>query len=250
VVLHTVAKGVLLSPDLDWLPDDTAESLLGSMLHQRVIVSEVNSLTRYSKRENLGWKIGNQLRLVIPRASGERSYQPSPDILVHTSPSLGERAPSLNVNVFGPPALAIEICSPSTAQEHDLDTVNPRAKPRAYAQAGIPEYLAFDPTGEIVREFVRAWRMGESGEYDPWLPDPATGRWHSALGISFAPQGVLLRVYDADGNIVPDNDDMDELLTALEAERARERAERDAQLAARDARIAELEAELRRQRGE
>ena len=225
MVPHSVAKGVLLSPDLDWLPDDTEEALLGSMLHQRVIVSEVNSLTRYSKRENLGWKIGNQLRLVIPRESGERSYQPSPDILVHTSPSLGERAPSLNVNVFGPPALAIEVCSPSTAQEHDLDTVNPLAKPRAYAQAGIPEYLAFDPTGDIIREFVRAWRAGQSGEYEPWLPDPATGRWHSALGISFAPQGVLLRVYDPDGNIVPDNDDMDDLLAAREAllaERERE----------------------------
>jgi Uma2 family endonuclease len=238
MVLHSVAPGVLLGAEFDRLTDDTEEALLGSMLHQRVIVSDVNSLTRYSKRAGLGWKIGNQLKLVIPRASGERSYQPSPDIIVHMAATLTERQPSLPINVYGPPALAIEICSPSTAFEHDIDTLNPQAKPSAYAKAGIPEYLVFDPTGDILPELIRAWRAGPSGDYEPWLPDPETGRWHSALGISFAPQGVLLRVYDPNGNIVPDNDDMDDLLT-----------ERDAQLAARDARIAELEAALRR-RGE
>jgi Uma2 family endonuclease len=243
VVLHKVARGGLLGPELDWLPDDTEEALLGSMLHQRVIVSDVNSLTRYSKRENLGWRIGNQLKLVIPRESGKGAYMPSPDIIVHTSPLLSDRQTSLAVATFGPPALALEVCSPSTALKHDLDTFNPEGKPSAYAGAGIPEYLVFDPTGDIIPDLIRAWRMGESGEYEDWLPDPATGRWHSALGISFAPQGVLLRVYDPDGKIVPDNDDMDELMAALQAER-------DAQLAAANARIAELEAELRRRRGE
>ena len=250
MVLHKAAKGVLLSPDLDWLPDDTEEALLGSMLHQRVIVSDVNSLTRVSKRGNLGWKIGNQLKLIIPREGGGRPYQPSPDIIVHTSPLVDDHQSSLNINAYGPPALAIEVCSPThpaggcpAAYSHDLDTFNPAAKPSAYARAGIPEYLVFDPTGDIIPELVRAWRRGLGETYEPWLPDPATGRWHSALGISFAPRGVLLRVYDAAGAIVPDNDDMDDLLAALQAERERERAEAAA-------RIAELEAQLRRQRGE
>jgi hypothetical protein len=235
-----VANAVRLGPEFDLLPDDTEEALLGSMLHQRVIVSDVNSLTRYSKRENLGWRIGNQLKLIIPREDGKGSYTPSPDIIVHTSPLVSDQQPSLNVNIYGPPALAMEICSPSTALEHDLNTFNPQAKPRAFARAGIPEYLVFDPTGDIIHDLVRAWRIGRgthrvptavgagSGDYIPWLPDPATGRWHSALGISFAPQGVLLRVYDPDGNIVPDNDDMDEIV------------------AAQRERIAALEAELRR----
>lgn len=236
MVLH---KGVLLGPELDWLPDDTEEALLGSMLHQRVIVSDVNSLTRYSKRANLGWRIGNQLKLVIPREGGRRPYQPSPDIIVHTSPLLSDRQTSLAVSTFGPPALAIEVCSPSTALEHDIDTFNPEAKPSAYARAGIPEYLVFDPTGDLIPDLIRAWRAGPAGGYEPWLPDAVTGRWHSALGVSFAPQGVLLRVYDPAGNLVPDNDDMDDLL-----------ASRDAQLAEYQERIAELEAELRRQRGE
>jgi Uma2 family endonuclease len=242
VVLHMVALG----PEFDLLPDDTEEALLGSMLHQRVIVSDVNSLSRYSKRAGLGWRIGNQLKLIIPREGGRRSYQPSPDIIVHTSPLVSDTQTSLNINTYGPPALAIEVCSPSTALEHDLDTFNPQAKPSAYARAGISEYLVFDPAGEIIHDLVRGWRVGPSGDYEPWLPDQATGRWHSMLGISFAPQGVLLRVYDPDGNIVPDNDDMDEILAARDALLA----EREREMAEQLARIAELEAELRRQRGE
>lgn len=58
------------------------------------------------------------------------------------------------------------------------------------------------------------------------------GRWHSALGISFVPDGSFLRVHDQDGQLV---------LTGLEL-RAQNRRQLD-QLAA-------LEAELRRLHGE
>ncbi len=226
-----VAHMVALGPEFALLPDDTEEALMGSMLHQRVIVSSVNSATRHSHRNNLGWKIGNQLKLIIPREHGLRPYQPSPDILIHTSPLVSDHQTSLNVNVYGPPALAIEVCSPSTALEHDLDTFSYNAKPNAYARAGIPEYLVFDPTGDLIAELIKAWRIGAQGYYEPWLPS-ANGRWHSALGISFAPVGVLLRLYDAQGEIIPNNEDMDEIL------------------AAKESRIAELEAQLRQQRGE
>jgi len=93
------------------------------------------------------------------------------------------------------------------------------------AQAGIPEYLVYDPTGLLLPGRVRAWRLRAAGAYVPWEAD-TDGRWHSALGISFAPEvgGVLLRVYDQAGQLVP---------TPLE-------------LAAQ---VAELTAELRRQRG-
>ncbi len=45
-----VTRLIALEPDLDWLEDDTEESLLGTMWHQRVIVSTVNSLTRYNRQ--------------------------------------------------------------------------------------------------------------------------------------------------------------------------------------------------------
>ncbi len=232
MVLHKVTLG----SEFALLIDDTVESLLGSILHQRVIVSSVNSLTRHNKRSSQQWVVGNQLRLIIPRTLGQQAYHPVLDLLIHLSPLIDDHLASVNVNVFGPPILAIEICNPTgghlTPLEHDLDTVRLSAKVPVYAKAGISEYLVFDPSGEVLHDRIRAWHVNATGDYEPWMADPATGRCHSALGISFAPQGVLLRVYDPDGNIVPDNDDMDDLL------------------AARDARIAELEAELRRQRGE
>lgn len=251
-----VAKAVRLGPELDGLPDDTEEALLGSMLHQRVIVSNVNSLSRHNKREQRGWKIGNQLKLIVPRRAGRRPYQPSPDIIVHTAAEVSEYQNSLHINIYGPPALAIEICSPATALAHDLDTINPDAKPQVYARIGIPEYLVHDPTGEFIEEVIKAWRMGPHGAYEPWLPDPETGRWHSALGISFAPQGIMLRVYDAAGELIPDNDDMDLILADREAmlaeqgaQLAEQREELAAQRATYEARIAALEAELRRRGG-
>ena len=227
-----------LSPELDWLPDDTEEEILGASSHQGGIVGMDTSLNLYRTEANLPWFVGNQLKLIIPRRSGG-TYQPSPDILVH--PTLGQRElTSLAVAEYGPPALIIEFASPGTAREHDLNTLRPEAKPRAYEECGVAEYLVCDPLGIIVPERVRAWRYGPAGTYEPWLPAP-DGRWHSrALGISFAPEqrGALLRVYTPDGRLVPTSD---ELARELRAERTR--------VAEQAARIAELEAELRRRGG-
>jgi hypothetical protein len=124
------------------------------------------------------------------------------------------------------------------ARSYDLNTLNPAAKPSAYAQAGIPEYLVFDPIGDLIPDRVRAWRAGPGGAYMPWLPDPDTGRWHSALGISFAPQGFRLRVYDPAGNLIPT---MDELEIQME--------EREERLVAQAREIAALRAALQQRNG-
>jgi Uma2 family endonuclease len=207
-----VTRMIALGPELDWLPDDTEESLVGTSIHQAVIVILDTCLNYFRRRAGLPWFVGNQLTLIIPRQGGRPAYRPSPDIIVHANLPATDLT-SLNVQVYGPPALAIEVASPATAHSHDLDTLKPEAKPSAYAQAGIPEYLVFDPTGDLIPEQVRAWRMGPEGTYIPWLPEPDTGRWHSALGISFATQGFRLRVYDPDGNLIPT---MDELAIKME----------------------------------
>jgi Uma2 family endonuclease len=158
-----VTYRIALGPDLDWLPDDTEESLLGTTVHQGVIVTLDTGLNLYKRRARLPWLIGNQLKLVIPRRGGG-SYLPSPDILVH--PTLGDaQISSIAVVRDGPPALAIEVTSPATARAHDLDTLNPRAKPRAYEECGIPEYLVFDPLGDFIPEQI---------------PPPAAGTARSA----------------------------------------------------------------------
>jgi Uma2 family endonuclease len=227
-----VKKRIALGPEFDGLVDDTEESVLGSSAHQDAIVDTYVSLQLYRQKYNLPWFVGNQTKLTIPRAVGP-SYQPSPDILVHSTLGEGNWA-SLSVARYGPPTLAIEVLSPTTALSNDL---NERGKVASYAESGIAEYLAFDLFGEFIPDQVRAWRLGPSGAYVPWAPDER-GHWASSLGIAFAPQGAKLRVYDAAGVVVPGYAmQAQQLLAAVQREADQEREN------------AALRAEVRRLRG-
>ncbi len=93
---------------------------------------------------------------------------------------------SLLVEVDGPPVLVGEVLSEST-YEADLDLV--RGKGYSYARAGVPEYLALDPTGTILPEGIRAWRLVE-GVYRPCAP-VAAGRWYSEqIAVAIGLEGV------------------------------------------------------------
>jgi Uma2 family endonuclease len=241
-----VTYRIALGPEFDLAPDDTEETLVGSTAHQDAIVAATTGLRLCARRRNLPWHVGNQLTVIVPRVSGGPSYHPAPDVLVH--PTLGP-APcqSLNIGIDGPPALIIEVTSPSTARERDLSLDPGRGKPALYAAMGVDEYIVFDPYGEFVPTQVRAWqRAPTSGLYVPWEPE-ASGQWLSrALGVSFAPQSFLLRIYGPDGELLPISEELDDhnhQLTNL--------VDRQARLfAALDRRIAAMEAELRRLRGE
>ncbi|HEY8600264.1 MAG TPA: Uma2 family endonuclease [Thermomicrobiales bacterium] len=238
-----------LGPQFAELADDTEESILGSSLHQGAITTLHDGLDACGHGRGLPWFVGNQIRMVIPRV-GRRAASLSPDICVHPTLGTGSRD-SIIVAADGPPALVIEIASPSTAAGRDLAEDTPRAKPAAYAALGIPEYLVFDPVGEFVTTHLWARKLGPDG-YIPWEPE-ADGRWHSALGIAFTPQGSLLRVYDQDGQLVPTGPELRHQIAEQErrlADRDRRLADRERRIADRDRRIAALEAELRRLRGE
>ena len=200
--------------------------MMGASPHQEAIVTAYDAIAAYRDEAGLPRFVGNQLRLLLPRHDGSL-YQPSPDLIVHTTLGPGPRT-ALNVPLTGPPALALEVASPSPALNHGLDTRNPRAS----AAAGIAEYLVFDPFGDLVPGQVRAWRLGAGPEYDDWLPGP-DGRWPSAaLGLAFAPEGPLPRAFRPDGTPLPFNAELARRVRALERENAA------------------LLAELRRLRGE
>jgi Uma2 family endonuclease len=233
-----LTRRIVLGPEFDHLPDDSEETLVGSSLHQGNITGTYTSLVLCGPRRGLPWFVGNQLRMIVSRQGRKRTYQPSPDILVHTTLTSSPRT-SLLVDLDGPPSLAIEITSPSTAMESDLNVTSPDGKPKAYEEIGIPEYLVFDPVEDFIPGQIWARRMGLQG-YEPWEPDE-NGRWVSRElgGVAFAPLGLFLRVYDQDGLLVPLTEEFADMVS-----------ERDRQLAERDRQIASLEAELRRLRGQ
>ena len=234
---------VALGPEFDHLPNDTEESLVGTSLHQAAITALYTSLILCGPHRGLPWFVGNQLMMVIPRRGSQGPYMPSPDILVHPTLTSGSRS-SLILAADGPPALVIEVTSPATALERDLNLTSPRGKPQVYEAAGVREYLVFDPVGDIIPTQVWARRAGPSG-FVPWEPE-ADGRYGSAaLGIAFQPHGLLLRVYDQDGRLVP----LTEELAERDRQLAEQLAERDQRLDEQARRLVELEAELRRLRG-
>jgi len=239
-----VAYPIVLSADFDTVPDDTEESLVGTAGHQGTIHVAYDGLQICARRRNLPWFIGNHLVLVILQEGRDQPRRIAPDIMVYRSLELPNDPGSVAVAMYGPPVLVIEVASPSTAIDNDINLLNPDAKPQLYARIGVDEYLVFDPTGALLGEPIWARRRGPTG-FERWLPE-ADGRWHSSLGISFAPHGMFLRVYDHDGNLVPLSLEFDEMLV----ERERQLAEQARQNADKDRRLAELEAELRRLRGE
>lgn len=226
-----------LGPEFDLLLDDTEESLVGASYHQGNMTQLYDGLILCGPERGLPWFVGNQINLLIPRQGDHPAYQPSPDILVHPTLGEGERT-SLSLLADGSPALIIEVASPSTATDHDLNLTSPKGKPAVYERIGVREYLVFDPLGQILPQQVRAWRRGALG-YEAWEPEP-DGRWHSAaLGVSFAPQGLWLRLFDQEGQLVSN-------IREINRERQQlERVNRD-----QAAELAALRAELRRLRGE
>jgi len=225
--------------DVAQLREDSPEDLMGSDLHQTAIRVIIEGLLQAGPERGLPWHVSSQLMVLMPKERlGGKNWPPSPDVFVH--PTAGPRSrTSWDVAVEGVPPFVAEVASPST---WDYDA---GAKGRAYWYVGVREYLLFDPTTELLGEEVRARRQTERGMWGPWEPE-ADGRWHSSvLGVSFRPQGTLLRVYDGQGVLLPTISEQtrriqeQERLLAEQARRTDEQARR----------IAELEAELQRLRG-
>lgn len=231
-----VMHPIVLGPEFDNVPDDTEETLAGSHLHQGAIVTAVDGLQICATRRDLPWFVGNRIVLLIRQEGRVSPRRLAPDVIVYRTLAVTYPT-SIAVGLHGPPTLAIEVASPSTAHDSDINLFEPGGKPQIYDRIGIAEYLVFDPTDAVLGSPVWAQRRGPEG-FVPWVPE-TDGRWHSSLGVSFMPQGALLRVYDHDGRLVPLTIEFDAMLAA-----------RDCALAEQDQRLAALEAELRRLRGD
>jgi len=213
-----------------WPPDDTEESVLGIDLHQETITNlrlGINGAAWLSRapEQPVPWKAETQLLFLGCKHLDGSAYRTLPDVFVFPRPIDPMRG-SFSLKVDGPPLLIIEILSEST-YEADLDLEH--GKGYSYARAGVAEYLTLDPTGELLDEGIRAWRL-EEGVYRPWEAD-GQGRWQSdQLPVAVALEGMWATVYTREGRRmlregqVEEELDRERSLRAYEQER-RERAE-------------------------
>ena len=180
-------------------PDDTEESVLGTDLHQTTITNlrwGINEIARLYRRPDgtSPWRALSQMALLGCMRADGTLYRTYPDIFIYPRPIDPSRG-SLTLAADGPPVLIIEVLSEAT-YEVDLDL--PRGKGYSYAHAGVPEYLAIDPTGHFMTEGIRAWRLVD-GVYQPW-EQGANGRWRSKqIAVEIGLEGARATVYAHDG---------------------------------------------------
>lgn len=176
------------------LPNDTEESVVGTEWHQEAIGALAGMLRDVADRRGAAWGVCEQVALVGLRYPSGHPYDPRPDVMVLAQPFPGSLA-SIPLTDVGVPLFVAEMASDSTFKNDIGD------KGLVYAAIGIPEYVVFDPVGNVLRTPLLAWRLAspESETYLPWEPD-ADGRWHSAtLGITFEATQPFLSVRDHDG---------------------------------------------------
>jgi Uma2 family endonuclease len=189
----------------------TKEDLMGeSTAQSNIILYLVNVLRWLYATEQ--WFVVSNLNIYSERR--RMQYPITPDIALFKGiviPNPGARTlRSWRLYEPGrpPPQVVFEISSDDTWRE-DLDV-----KPAKYARLGVQEYYAYDPNDPpywpTAQGRLRGWRL--EGTQMVEQPLDAHGRlWSAELASWLAPDGVLLRLYDANGK---------QRLTEGEAERA------------------------------
>ncbi len=204
---------------------------------------------------DIAWGVCQQIALVGLRHEDGTDYDPRPDVMVLRQPLPSGGLASVRVADVGAPLFVAEAASDSTKSNDQGD------KRQAYAAVGVPEYIVFDPSGDVLSTPLLAWRLA-AGTYVPWRPDRGGWwRWHSeTLDVSFRATQPFLSMRDRDGTPVELprevrrrnwqlEQDLGETARRL-AETERARVETERQRAALEQVLANAEEQLRRLRGE
>jgi Uma2 family endonuclease len=210
---------------------------LGGHPHQTTITYlrwSINVVARLGLEPSqpIRWQALSQTTLIGCRRFDGSPYRVLPDVFVFAHPFDSTRG-SASLILDGPPVLVIEVLSDAT-WEADIDVL--RGKGYSYAQAGVREYLALDPTSAFVPERGLAWRLMD-GVYEPWERDVA-GLWQSEeIPVAIGVQGAQATVHTRDGFRLPH-----------EGEYVAELARRDEEITRRQEALERQAAELERQR--
>jgi len=221
------------------LLSDTEESVVGTSWHQDATSFLVEMVRDVAERRGATWGVCNQIALQGLEHEDGTAYDPRPDVMVLARPLRSGRMSSITLEEAGVPLFVAEVASRSTVGNDRGD------KRHAYAAIGVPEYVVFDPDGDLLPDVLRAWRL-EGGVYVPWRAE-ADGWWHSAsLEIALEATRPFLGVRDRDGQRIALPSAVRAHAQRLERERAEEArrravAEREREEEARRRAVAEQE---------
>ena len=218
----------------------TEEDLMGDSVAQDMVSKYLVEVLEWLYASQ-AWFIARNLNLYLTGYWME--YPRTPDISVFkgVALTLAQRQEMKSWRILPPekpaPSVVFEVVS-DNFPERDLEQ-----KPVDYAGTGIREYFCYDPRvfREINGERLHGWRYSGS-DAEAIEPDAQGRLWSQELESWLVPDGLMLRLTDADGNL---------RLTKAEAkEREKEQARRETVQARRQAERerAEKQAALERER--
>ncbi len=224
------------------LASDTEESVVGTQWHQDARDQLTDMLRDIADRRGAPWGVCEEITLIGLRHEDGSDYDPKPDVMVLRQPLPRGSVASVRLDRVGAPLFIAEVASDSTKGNDQGD------KRAAYAAVGVPEYMVFDPDGDLLSAPLLAWRL-EGVTYVPWQA-AADGWWHSrTLDVSFRPGHPYMDVRDRDGVALAPSGVVRRQARALERrvhEEARARATLEQQLAEEARARAALEEMVRR----
>lgn len=181
---------------------------------------------------------------VLDNRHGRNPEAYGPDAVVFDKVKTKRRLPGATFYVKAERAravFAIEIVSPDSRRN---DTVH---KVKGYYRVGVEFYFVVDTRyheGKRVSARVIAYRRGPDG-YEEFAPNEHGRYWLEVVNLWLGIDGVQVRLYDPQGNPIPDYAGVNE---AWKAEEAARKAEEAARKAAEE-RVRQLEEQLRRVEG-
>ncbi|HZS90417.1 MAG TPA: Uma2 family endonuclease [Chloroflexota bacterium] len=165
---------------------------MGTQWHQEVGFQLGDMLREVAQRRGASWGFCEWITLAGLQYADGRDYDPKPDVMVLRQPLASGNVATVHIAEVGVPLFIAEVASEST-YSNDVGE-----KQRAYAAIGVPEYMVYDPTGRLLSERLRAWRL-EGDVYVPWEAE-SDGWWLSqVLEVGLRPGQPFMRVRDRDG---------------------------------------------------
>ena len=197
-----------------YYPESDGRPIGESDLHIHWTIQIRNML----KRRYRGQRVYVASNLLVYYEEGFPQYVVVPDVFVVKDSDPGFRR-VYKVWEEGPPHFVLEVTSASTRREDE------ERKPNKYMQFGVREYFLYDPSGEYLRPALKGCRLA-GDDYVPIESDKESRLSSEELGIWLRVEDSSLVLYDSATG--------ERLLTADEAEMAKE--------IALDAAVAEAEA--------
>jgi len=203
------------------LPESDGKPMAETDIHRDQMVDSLLGLDDFLRPDPMAYVTGNIF--LYYRDDNDERQSVAPDIFVVLGVEKKRRR-YYNLEVERKaPDLVIEMVSTNSK----LDDLG--SKRVLYASLGVREYYVFDPTGEVIKEQLRGFRL-EQGDYVPVVGSRLQSQ---VLKLDLVVEGGKLRFYDRRTG--------QRLLTHEESEAARRAAE---------AEVARLRVELAKARGE